>query len=109
MRDLDIYQGLSYLSERLAMKIYKCDICGKTVNRPPENVYTYSQLFGYPNKVTMSVVDEDGGASTKLSFDLCDDCGEKLYNSLKGIKNTDDTWSFEQGKETDESSDQPDA
>lgn len=91
------------------MKIYKCDICGKTVNRPSETLYSYSQLFGYPNKIEMLVVDEDGSPSTKLSFDLCEDCGEKLYSSLKGLKNTDDTWSFKQGKETDESSDQPDA
>ena len=91
------------------MKIYKCDICGKTVERPSETLYSCSQLFGYPNKVTMSVVDEDGGASTKLSFDLCDDCGKKLYNSLKGLEGTDDSWSFKHGKETDESSDQSDA
>ena len=91
------------------MKIYKCDICGKAVNRPSETMYSYSQLFGYPNKIEMFVVDEEGGASTKLSFDLCDDCGEKLYNSLKDLKGTDDTWSFKHGKETDESSDQSNA
>lgn len=91
------------------MKIYKCDICGKTVERPSEIMYTYSQCFGYPNKVEMLVVDEDGGATTKLSFDLCEDCGEKLYSSLKGIEDTDNSWSFKHGKETDESSDQSDA
>lgn len=91
------------------MKIYKCDICGKTVNRPPDVVYTYSRLFGYPNKIEMLVIDEDGSPSTKLSFDLCENCGEKLYRSLTSLENTDDTWSFKQGKETDESSDQSDA
>lgn len=91
------------------MKIYKCDICGKAVNRPSETLYSYSQLFGCPNKIEMLVVDEGGRTSTKLSFDLCGDCGEKLYSSLKNLEGTDDTWSFKQGKETDESSDQSNA
>ncbi len=91
------------------MKIYKCDICGKTVERPSEIMYTYSQCFSYPNNIEMSIIDEDGSVSTKLAFDLCEDCGKKLYSSLKDLKNTDDSWFFKQGKETDESSNKSDA
>lgn len=91
------------------MKIYKCDICGKAVERPSEIMYTYSQCFGYPNKIEMLIVDEDGGASTKLSFDLCEDCGKKLYSSLKDLEDTDDFWFFKHGKESDESTNKSDA
>ena len=79
-----------------------CDICGKAVERPSEVMYTYSQRFSYPNKIEMLIVDEDGSASTKLSFDLCEDCGKKLYNSLKELEDTDDFWSFKHGRETNE-------
>lgn len=91
------------------MKLIKCDICGKTVERPSEIMYTYSQCFGYPNKIEMLTVDEDGSASTKLSFDLCEDCGKKLYNSLTNLENTNGFWSFKHGKEDNESTNKSDA
>ena len=91
------------------MKLYKCDICGKAVERPSEIMHTYSQFFGYPNKIEMLVVDEDGSPSTKLSFDLCEDCSKKLYSSLKALKNTDDFWFFKHGEATNEPANKPDA
>jgi hypothetical protein len=91
------------------MKIYKCDICGKAVERPSEIMYTCSQCIGYPNKIEMYVVHEDGSASTDLSFDICKDCGKKLYSSLTNLENTDGFWSFKHGKESDESTNKSDA
>ena len=88
------------------MKIYKCDICGKTVKRPSELMYCCSESIANPNKLEMMIVAEDGDIYTELSFDLCEDCSKYMYNCLKGLK---ETAKFKHGKETYESSDQSDA
>ena len=68
------------------MKIYKCDICGKTVRRPSEMLYCCSEGLTDPNKLEMMTVAEDGDICTKLSFDLCEDCSKYICNCLKGLK-----------------------
>lgn len=70
------------------MKIYKCDICGKPVNRPSGVMYCCLESVGIskPNKLEMTVVTEDGDISTELSFDLCEDCSKYIYNCLNGFK-----------------------
>lgn len=69
------------------MKIYKCDICGKTVKRPSELMYCCSESITAPNKLEMMVVADDGDTFTELSFDLCEDCSKKVYPYLKGLEN----------------------
>ena len=88
------------------MKIYKCDICGKTVKRPSELMYCCSESITNPNKVEMMIVAEDGDIHTELSFDLCEDCSKYVYNCLKGLKETS---KFNDGKVTDESTNKSDA
>lgn len=88
------------------MKIYKCDICGKTVKRPSELMYCCSESITNPNKVEMMIVAEDGDTHTELSFDLCEDCSKYVYNCLKGLKETS---KFNDGKVTDESTNKSDA
>lgn len=91
------------------MKIYKCDICGKTVKRPSGLMYCCSESITTPNKLEMMTVAKDGEIFTDLSFDLCEDCSKKLYSSLKDIEDTDDFWFFKHGKESDESTNKSDA
>ena len=88
------------------MKIYKCDICGKTVKRPSELMYCCPKSIANTNKLEMMIVTEDGGIYTKLSFDLCADCSKYVYNCLNGLK---ETAKFKHGKESDESTNKSDA
>lgn len=88
------------------MKIYKCDICGKTVRRPSEMLYCCSEGLTNPNKLEMMIVAEDGDIYTKLSFDLCEDCSKYVGNCLNGLK---ETTKFKHGKESDESTNKSDA
>lgn len=88
------------------MKIYKCDICGKTVKRPSNLMYCCSESITNPNKLEMMIIAEDGDIYTELSFDLCEDCSKYVYNCLKGLKETS---KFNDGKETDESTNKSDA
>lgn len=68
------------------MKIYKCDICGKTVKRPLDFMLYYPGNTTKPNKLQMMIIAEDGDTSTELSFDLCEDCSKYVYNCLNGLK-----------------------
>ena len=72
-------------------------------------MYCESGTFGSPNKLEMSVLSECGEEYTVLSFDLCKDCGKKLYSSLKGLEDTDDFWFFKHGEATNEPANKPDA
>lgn len=96
------------------MKLIKCDLCGKTIKRPSMLMYSSSECINEANRLELLVVDEDGCSSTKLSFDLCEDCGKRLYTELKSLKKTFahkilDADSFIYGKESDESTNKSDA
>lgn len=96
------------------MKLIKCDVCGKTIKRPSMLMYSSSECINEANRLELLVVDEDGCSSTKLSFDLCEDCGKRLYTDLKSLKKTLahkilDADSFIYGKEYNESTNKSDA
>ncbi len=88
------------------MKIYKCDICGKTVKHPSDLMYCCSESITNPNKLEMMIVAEGGDIYTELSFDLCEDCSKYVCDCLKGLK---ETAKFKHGKESDESTNKSDA
>ena len=96
------------------MKLIKCDLCGKTIKRPSMLMYSSSECINEAYRFELLAVDEDGCVSTKLSFDLCEDCGKRLYTELKSLKKTFahkilDADSFIYGKEYNESTNKPDA
>lgn len=96
------------------MKLINCDLCGKTIKRPSMLMYSSSECINEANRLELLVVDEDGCSSTKLSFDLCEDCGKRLYTELKSLKKTFahkilDADSFIYGKEYNESTNKSDA
>lgn len=68
------------------MKIYKCDICGKTVKRPLDFMLYYPGNITNPNNLKMMTITENGDSHTELSFDLCEDCSKYIYNCLNGFK-----------------------
>lgn len=68
------------------MKLIKCDLCGKTIKRPSMLMYNSSECINEANRFELLAVDDDGCMSTKLSFDLCEDCGKRLYTELKALK-----------------------
>ena len=49
-------------------------------------MYSNSECINEANKLELLAVDEDGCVSTKLSFDLCEACGKRLYTELKSLK-----------------------
>lgn len=96
------------------MKLIKCDLCGKTINRPSMLMYSSSECINEANRFELLAVDEDGCVSTKLSFDLCEDCGKRLYKGLKSLKKKFahkilDADSSIYGKEYNESTNKSDA
>ena len=96
------------------MKLIKCDLCGKTIKRPSMLMYSSSECISEANRLELLVVDEDGCSSTKLSFDLCEDCSKSLYTELKSLKKKFahkilDADSSTYGKESDESTNKSDA
>lgn len=68
------------------MKLIKCDLCGKTIKRPSMLMYSSSECINEANRLELLAVDEDGCVSTKLSFDLCEDCGKRVYTEFKSLK-----------------------
>lgn len=68
------------------MKITKCDLCGKTIDRPDMLLYDLHGCVSEPNRLRLEAVDNDGCVSTRLHFDLCENCGKRLYNELKTLK-----------------------
>lgn len=51
-------------------------------------MYSSSECINEANRFELLAIDEDGCVSTKLSFDLCEDCGKRLYTELKSLKKT---------------------
>lgn len=88
------------------MKIYKCDICGKTVKRPLDFMLYYPENITNPNKLEMMIITENGDIRTELSFDLCEDCSKYIYNCLKGFKEMS---KFKDEKEYHESTNKSDS
>lgn len=77
-------------------------------------MYSSSECINEANKLELLAVDEDDCVSTKLSFDLCEDCGKRLYTELKSLKKKFahkilDADSSIYGKEDDESANKSDA
>lgn len=77
-------------------------------------MYNSSECISEANRLELLVVDEDGCSSTKLSFDLCEDCGKRLYTEFKSLKKKFvhrilDADSSTYGKESDEFTNKSDA
>lgn len=109
-----IFIRVSLIFDWLAMKLIKCDLCGKTIKRPDMLMYSSSECINEANRLELLAVDDDGCMSTKLSFDLCEDCGKRLYTELKTLKKKFsrkilDYDSSNYRKEYDESTNKPDA
>lgn len=96
------------------MKLIKCDLCGKTIKRPDMLLYSSSECINEANRLELFAVDDDGCMSTKLQFDLCEDCGKILYTELKSLKKKFahkilDADSSTYGRESDEPTNKSDA
>lgn len=77
-------------------------------------MYSSSECINEANRFELLAVDEDECVSTKLSFDLCEDCGKLLYTELKSLKKKFahkilEADSYTYGKEYHESANKSDA